>query len=334
MKKDSSLQTLMQQANKVDMSVLSLVIELVRNIANLSRIGGPKDLVVPSVSGQDLPPQLLTFLNTFARLRMSTYQERMKLRPGVAHVVKPGQRFDVNAWLHATIIQLKLAQTEDIGPRKVQLDIVSRYLERGGRWHNPTGVGEEQVKAWRKRALIGEYVFQKDQALRLTAFLVPADLDQRALPDQIAFLKMFGTQIREFYEAQMDDKFPAEAFWLLFDFSLHTDAELTKLIAVLKPLWQESIEDRLIGLIMHLLPSFMNIEDLIPDIIPLIQDPDTLRGFVQSLGLTRPVTVFEPDLMDLSDMDSFNDPAESAADEPFSWEGRMIVWTSHSGGAK
>lgn len=334
MKKEIPLQTLMQQAGKMDMSVLSLVIELLRNGANLSRIGGPEDLVVPSVTGQALPPPLQAFLNTFARLRMSTYQERMKLRPGEAHVVKRGQRFDVNAWLRATIIQLKLAQTEAIGPRKVQLDIVSRYLERGGRWHDPTGVGEEQVKAWRKRALIGEYVFQTDQALRLTAFLVPADFDQRTLPDQIAFLKTFGTHIREFYEAQMDDKFPAEAFWLLFDFSLHTDAELTKLIAVLKPFWRESIEDRLIGLITHLLPAFMNIEDLIPDIIPLIQDPDTLRGFVQSLGLTRPITTIEPDLLDPSDMDFFNDPAESAADEPFSWKGRMAVWTSLSEGAK
>ncbi len=318
----------MQQAGEIDMSVLSLLIDLLRNTKNLSRIGGPKDLVVPSVTGHALPDQLLTFLNTLARLRMSTYSQRMALRPGEAHIGKPGQRFDVDAWMHTTIIHLKLAQTEALGPHKVQQDIVSRYLERGGRWHDPMGLGEGQVKAWRRKALIGEYVFQADQALRLTAFLIPADFTQRALPDQIAFLKTFGTQIKEFYESRMDDRFPAEAFWLFFDLSLHTDDELTKLIAVLKPLLQQSIEDRLIELVTHLLPALLNIEDLIPDVVALIQGPDTLKQFLKSLGLTQPAFTTEPESPDQSDKYSFNDHAKSAADELFSWQGRLIVWST------
>lgn len=266
------------------MPILPLLFDLARNVANLSRVGGPKVCVVPSMDGRALQSSLVGFLNYLADQRLSTFEERQKQRPGTRHIGRQGQRLDMDAWLKSTVILLKLAQTEAIAKRKIRLGIVSRYLERPGRWHDPEGVGEEQVKAWRKRNLVRKLVFNTAFALRVTALAVPADLDRLPLSDQLAYMRGLGSRAKALFEPLTDHLFPAEALWLLFDFSLHTDAELKSFMAALKRYRQESLEDRLSGLAANIAPALKEIRDLLPDQSSTTEAPvalDTLLAAVR-----------------------------------------------------
>jgi hypothetical protein len=325
MTKGGSLWPLLQQAGNPEVLVLPLIIDLARNIANLSRIGGPKNLVVPSVTGQPLPNALLDFVNTFARQRLSKYKDRLGLRHGEAHVAKKGQRFDVDAWLRSTIILFKMAQSEDIGPRKKQLDIVSRYLLRKGRWHDPTGVGEEQIKDWRKQNRLRKYIFKRDLALRITALAIPADLEQQTLSEQIAFLKALGPRAKNLYEGQMDEKFPAEAFWLLFDFSLHTDAELVKLLEALKPFRQESLGYRLCALAAAFLPALIETQDQNPEIFSVLYEPEKFDAIAEAVNRTSPVLSSGPRSVCLSAMILPVEGAEKTTKALISFEDHLMA---------
>jgi hypothetical protein len=257
---------LLMEAGSEGMPILPLLISLARNIANLSRIGGPEKLVVPSADGRDLHLSLVNVLNEINRLRLSSYEDRANLKHGQAHVARKGQRFDVNAWLRSSTILLKMAQAAAIAKPKDQLDIVSRYLMRPGRWHDKMGLGEEQVKAWRKKDSAAKLIFKPDFAMRLTALAVPADLDRQSPSDQIAYLKGLGLKAKALFEPLTDNLIPAESLWLLFDLSLHSDMELRRMLKELETYRQETLEDRLIGLAKSLVPALAEIEDLLPDL--------------------------------------------------------------------
>lgn len=294
MKNKSSITALLHQAGGPEMPILPLLLDLARNISNLSRIGGPKFVVVPPADGRALQTSLIDFLNFFANTRLSNLEDRQKLRSEGRYVAKRGQRFDVDAWLRSTVILMKMAQTEAIAKRKMQLSIVSRYLERPGRWEDPQGIGEDQIHAWRKKDLLRKHLFGTELVMRTTALAVPANLDDMSTSEQLNYMRGLGERAKELFEPLTDNLFPAEALWLLFDFSLHKDAELRDFLVALKPYREESLQDRLQGFIKNLAPALIEIEDLLPEKPTAVKASAPVPAFLLAIENGAPAWFFQP----------------------------------------
>ncbi|ASP21267.1 hypothetical protein ANTHELSMS3_02605 [Antarctobacter heliothermus] len=284
MRKQKPLAPLLCQAGTAEMPILPLLLDIARNASNLSRIGGPKVGIVPPIDQGVLQSSLVNFVNYVSDMLLSTIEERDDLRTDSRHVRKPGKRFDVNAWLPSIVILMKLAQAEAIGKRKTRLNLVSRYLERPGRWHNPEGVGEDQVKYWRIKNRNFNPIFTKDFALRTTALAIPAELDRLTIAEQMTYMRELHVRAKNLFEPLTDNLFPAEAFWLFFDFSLHEDQELVDFISALAPYRQESIPARLAGFAKALMPAIDEMKDLFPDVEQPAGEEFRALAFLQAIN--------------------------------------------------
>lgn len=247
---------------------MGLSADVLRNVPNLARVGGPEVPLVAPAGGRPMEAATIEFLGFLSSHYLSKREEREKEKAGKPPPRRPGQRFDVDTWLRHSAIQLKWSQAELSCRGKKRVDLVNKYLARpeAGRWRNPQGINLEALKEWRKSGptLRGK-VWSKGTAALLTSLFVPPGLDALDVKLQRELLVSLAAWADEFYSPYLGDQFPVTFFTFFLDFSQHSLSEIGALTASLRNLTSLAPEERLERLAEILAPALASMADLIDE---------------------------------------------------------------------
>jgi hypothetical protein len=210
----------------------------------------------------------IEFLNFLSLHYLSTSEQRKKEKSEKAPPRRPGQRFDVDAWLRYSAVQLKWHQTGLSCHGKHRTDLVNKYLTRpeAGRWHDPQGINLEALKDWRKSGPNSRgKIWSKDTAALLTSLYVPPGLDALDVKLQRAHLLSLAAWADDFFRPHLEDRFPAAFFSFFLDFSQHAPSDIRRLTYSLQYLTGLTLQERLQKLVVILTPAIESLADLIDD---------------------------------------------------------------------
>lgn len=244
---------------------MGLGADVLRNVPNLARVGGPEVPLVAPAGGRPMEAATIEFISFLSSHYLSTRAEREKAKAGRPPRRRPGQRFDVDAWLRQSAIQLKWFQAELSCRGRDRVELVNKYLLRpeAGRWRDPQGLNLAAMKEWRK---VGPAkIWSKSSAALLTSLFVPPDLDALGVTLQRAHLLGLSTWADEFFSPYLEDRFPVTFFTFLLDFSQHSPIELQRLTTSLRDLTSLTPSERFQRLAVILAPAIASLSDLIDD---------------------------------------------------------------------
>lgn len=254
--------------NKRPIDIMGLSADVLRNIPNLARVGGPEVPMVAPGGGRSMEAATMEFINFLSSHYLSTREEREKSKAGKPPPRSPGQRFDVDAWLRQSAIQLKWYQIELSCRGQERVDLVNKYLSRAeaGRWQNPQGIDLEAMKEWRKSGPASRgKVWSKTTAALLTSLFIPPGLDALDVKLQRAHLLGLPAWADGFFRPYLEDRFPVTFFTFFLDFSQHSSSEILRLSTSLRDLTSLTPQERLQRLAVILTPAIESLADLIED---------------------------------------------------------------------
>lgn len=243
--------------------------DVLRNAPNLARIGGPQVPMVPPGGGRSMEAATMEFIGFLSSHYLSTREDREKSKAGKPPPRDPGHRFDVEAWLRQSALNLKWFQAGLSCKGADRVHLVNRYLTHSdaGLWrHGEVGINLEAMKQWRKtgRASRGK-VWSKESAALLTSLFIPPGLDALDVKMQRAHLLGLASWADEFFRPYLEDRFPVLFFTLFLDFSKHSPSEIRRLTTSLRDLTSLTPSERLQKLAVILTPAIESLADLIDE---------------------------------------------------------------------
>ena len=210
--------------------------------------------------------EFIVFLSTHY---LTTDFERSQVKLGQIPKRRPGQRFDLDAWLRSSAVILKIKQAElSCSPRK-KLALVNKYLERhdAGRFKDVQGVNPENMKdRLRKKDSLQKDILTKSFVKLLLSSFLPLGFENLAIKDQCVHLNGLKLWADEHFSLCLGDAFPVEFFSFFLDFSQHSVDEIKALISSLSTTLSLSAEERYAQLAIVLQPAIGSIVDLIDDV--------------------------------------------------------------------
>ena len=247
---------------------MGLSADVLRNVPNLARFGGPEVPLVAPAGGRPMEAATIEFINFLSSHYLSTRAEREKAKAGTPPHRRPGQRFDVDAWLRQSALQLKWEQAGLSCRGRERVALVNKYLSRpeAGRLRDARGLNLETMKEWRKAGPASRgKVWSKDTASLLTSLCIPPGLDALDVTLQRAHLLGLAPWADDFFGPYLGDRFPVTFFTFFFDFSQHSIIEIGRLTSRLRQLTILTRPERLQRLTVILAPAIESLADLIDD---------------------------------------------------------------------
>ncbi|WP_162630768.1 hypothetical protein [Paracoccus endophyticus] len=218
---------------------------------------------IGAASGDPVPSPLIEVVGLLDRLSFSTLDDRRLLRPGQGFRPGKGAKFDFDMWLRRTFILLKDGQCALAARGREGRILLDRYLEQPGWYQEPQGIGEEQLKKTRRKLGGAKGPWTSDFIRALIALYLPRDFLDRGEAQQKADLLGLAPGVKEIWHPHVDKRFPFEIFWLLLDFSLHSDAQLRRTVTHLASHVRRSPEERLQVALHGLMPILSELADLL-----------------------------------------------------------------------
>lgn len=243
-------------------------VDLLRNAGNITRIGGPQELIIAPPDGRPMPAAMLEFLGYLKNYYLTTRKDRETAKKGEIPHRRPGQRFDMAAWLRRSAILLKWAQAGLSARGKDRVDLVNRYIMRrdaGPGWIEG-GINLDALREWTQPGphSCGD-IWSKDTASLLTSLFIPRGLDALDVAYQRAHLRGLRLWAEDFFRPLLGDRFPFRFFGFFLDFSHHSKDEIRKLTGKLQKLTDLSQEERFERLKVRLKPVIESVSDLLDD---------------------------------------------------------------------
>lgn len=201
--------------NERPIDAVGLIADILRNIPNLARIGGPAVPLVSPAGGRPMDAATIDFLVFLSSNYLSTLEERKKAKDGTPPPRRPGQRFHVKTWLYHSAMQLKWHQAGLSCKGKDRVNLVNRYLSRleEDDWRNPQGIDLEALKEWRKSGSFSRgKLWSKDIASLLTSLFIPPGLEALDEKMQRAHLLGLRSQADALFKSYLEDNFPVVFF--------------------------------------------------------------------------------------------------------------------------
>jgi len=256
--------------NDRPIDVMGLSADVLRNIPNLARLGGPKVPMVPPGGGRSMEAATMEFINFLSSHYLSTREEREKSKAGKPPPRGPGQRFDVETWLRQSVIHLKWYQAGLSCQGRDRVQLVDKYLlhpDAGRAWrHDDKGINLDAMKQWRQTGPASRgKVWSNDTAALLTSLFIPPGLDALDVKLQRAHLLGLASWADEFFRPYLEDRFPVTFFTFFLDFSQHSPSEIHRLTTRLRDLTCLSPSERLQRIAAILTPAIESLADLIDD---------------------------------------------------------------------
>jgi hypothetical protein len=243
--------------------------DLLRNIPNLTRVGGAKVPIVAPTQGRPMESAMIEFIVFLSGHYLSTAVERSQVKFGEIPKRRPGQRFDLDVWLRSSAIILKLKQAEISCGSRNKTALVNKYLARpeAGRFQDKQGVSLEHLKEWRrKKDSLQSDIWTTSFVKLILSCFVPRGFEDLAFNDQRAHLNSLKILADECFSLSLDKAFPVEFFSFFLDFSQHSEDEIKALISGLEATVSLSKEERYARLAIVLQPAIESILDLIGDV--------------------------------------------------------------------
>lgn len=262
------LLNLVEQNDRRPVEVLELVSDILRNIPNIARIGGPEEMMVAPVGGRAMDSATIEFLNYLSKHYLSTYEQRQALKPGEWPQRLPGERFNVPEWLFSVAILLKSAQVQLAARGKEHLALVDRYLALPGPFQDRRGVNADTLKKWKQKNgnWLRSEVFTVESVGLGLSLMLPDDFESWGPACQKALLYSLKTGLDSVMAPYFDSRFPAEIFTFPIDFSEHSDAQILKTVRSLKPHLATPRPQRIERLFEIFSDALWGVQDLIGDI--------------------------------------------------------------------